>query len=63
MPVWEMVRNASFCIRLRVIASATTLARIRVRKSPAIRLSETSSVNARSVVASSRWATGMRSAS
>ena len=50
------------CTRSTVIANAAIRARICVRNSPANQLSDTISVNARSVVRSSRCATGMRSA-
>ena len=40
MPIWEMVRNANFCIRSRLIANAAILARTLVRSKPASQLSE-----------------------
>ena len=57
------VRNANFCIRSRLIANAAILARTFVRSKPASQLSETTSMNARSVVLSNRRATGTRSSS
>ncbi len=63
MPVWETVRNASCLAGSKVIAKAAILASMRVRKSPASHVSETTSTNARSVVRNNRCATGMRSAS
>ena len=41
MPVWEMVRNASFRTLSRRIAKAMIFTSTRVRNSPASQLSET----------------------
>ena len=63
MPVCETVRNAILWTRWCAIANAAILARIFVRSRPSSQLSETTSLNARSVVLNSRRAIGMRSAS
>ncbi|MNC97395.1 hypothetical protein D3C83_150420 [compost metagenome] len=63
MPIWEMVRNASLRTRSFVIANAATRASMRVRNSLPNQPSVTITWNTRSVVRSSRRATGMRSCS
>ncbi len=63
MPIWETTRNATLWMRSRLSANAAILASTFVRSNPAIGLSETTNLNARSVVFSNRRATGRRSSS